>query len=619
MGRWGGRALRGVRRCVAYLAPDLLGEALGWVVGVGLIVLTWVVSFAYLRKSDREWSPMEQRIAASVREPTGRFERDRRTRERVLMNELALAIFAVVLAITLGITYWASKRTSTATEFWAAGRGISGGQNGFAIAGDYMSASSFLGFAGLIFFFGLDGFIGLVCALVAFVPVLFLLAERMRNAGKFTMADVLAFRLKERPARLAAALGTLSVAFFYLLAQMVGAGVVIQALAGIDFAWSVVLTGTFMVVYVIFGGMLATTWVQIIKAGLLMACGVVITVLVLAKTGFNLFDRAVAQHAEGEAFLKPGLMHADAINGISFGLAFLLGTAGLPHILIRFFTVPDARAARRSVGWAVLLIGLFYVMIMIIGVGARAILGSGAEEASAGGNLAIPLLVEELGGGAGTVGGDVFLAVVSAIAFATILAVVAGLVISASGAMAHDLWSNVVRRGKADEREEVRVARVAALGLGVLAIGVAIAAGEGFNVSILVGLAFAVAASANLPALLCALFWPRFNTTGAVVGVLGGLAASLILIALSPAVWPGPDGEGSPIPLVQPGAVLVPDRLPVLLAGHGAEPRGAGRARLPRAPRPGGDRDRGVLAHDQQARRRVVRELRRHAAEREAP
>jgi cation/acetate symporter len=285
---------------------------------------------------------------------------------------------------------------------------------------------------------------------------------------------------------------------------------------------------------------------------------VAITVLVLAKTGFDLFSQATAQHAEGSAFLKPGLMHPDAINGISFGLAFLLGTAGLPHILIRFFTVPDARAARRSVGWAVLLIGLFYVMIMIIGVGARAILGSGAEEASAGGNLAIPLLVEELGGGAGTIGGDVFLAVVSAIAFATILAVVAGLVISASGAMAHDLWSNVVRRGQADEREEVRVARVAAIGLGMLAIGVAIAAGEGFNVSILVGLAFAVAASANLPALLCALFWPRFNTTGAVVGVLGGLAASLILIGLSPAVWPGPDGEGSPVPLSNPALFSFP-------------------------------------------------------------
>ena len=477
------------------------------------------------------------------------------------MNELALAVFAVVLAITLGVTYWASKRTRTATEFWAAGRGISGPQNGFAIAGDYMSASSFLGFAGLIFFFGLDGFIGLVAALVAFVPVLVLLAERMRNAGKFTVADVLAFRLKQRPARMAAALGTLTVAFFYLIAQMVGAGVLIQALAGIDFALSVVITGTFMVVYVIFGGMLATTWVQIIKAGLLMTAGVVITVMVLAKTGFSpvkLFERAVDQHGEGAAFLSPGLQHPDAINGISFGLAFLLGTAGLPHILIRFFTVPDARAARRSVWWAVLLIGAFYVMIMIIGVGARAILGAGAEEASAGGNLAVPLLAEELGGGAGTIGGDLFLAIISAVAFATILAVVAGLVISASGAMAHDLWSNVVRRGQADEKEEVNVARLAAVGLGVLAIAVSILGGEGFNVSILVGLAFAVAASANLPPLLCALFWPRFNTAGAVTGVLGGLLASLVLIALSPAVWPGPDSEGSPVPLSNPALISFP-------------------------------------------------------------
>ncbi len=272
------------------------------------------------------------------------------------MNELALAVFAVVLAVTLAVTYWASKRTSTATEFLAAGRGISGVQNGFAIAGDYMSASSFLGFAGLIFFFGLDGFIGLVCALVAFLPVLLLLAERMRNAGKFTMADVLGFRLRERPARIAAALGTLSVAFVYLVAQMVGAGVLIQALAGIDFALSVVLTGTFMVVYVIFGGMLATTWVQIIKAGLLMTAGVVLTVLVLAKTGFDLFELFAggAESADGEAFLPPGLQHPDAINGISFGLAFLLGTAGLPHILIRFFTVPDAgpRAQLGLVGGA---------------------------------------------------------------------------------------------------------------------------------------------------------------------------------------------------------------------------------------------------------------------------
>jgi cation/acetate symporter len=477
------------------------------------------------------------------------------------VNELALAVFAVVLGVTLAITYWASKRTRTATEFWAAGRTISGLQNGFAMAGDYLSASTFLGFAGLIFLFGLDGWVGLAAAGASFLPVVLLLAERMRNAGRFTMADVLAFRLRERPARLAAALGTLAVSFVYLIAQMVGAGVLLQALAGIDFKLSVLLTGTFMLVYVVFGGMLATTWVQIIKAGLLMAAGVVLTVLVLSKTGFNpveLFNRAASNHDDAKGYLGGGLMHPDSINGISFGLALLLGTAGLPHLLMRFFTVPDARAARGSIGWAVALIGAFFIMTMLVGVGARAILGPSAVEASAGGNLATPLLAEELGGGAGTVGGDLFLAIISAVAFATILAVVAGLVIAASGAVAHDVWTSVVRKGQADEREEVRVARTAALGLGVLAIVASILAGEAFNVSILVGLAFAVAASANLPALLMALFWPRFNTTGAVAGVLGGLVVSLALIIMSPPVWPGPDGGGSPVSLTNPAIISIP-------------------------------------------------------------
>jgi cation/acetate symporter len=477
------------------------------------------------------------------------------------VNELALVVFALVLAVTLAITFWASKRTRTATEFWAAGRSISGLQNGFAMAGDYLSASTFLGFAGLIFLFGVDGWFGLAAAGASFLPVVLLLAERMRNAGKFTMADVLAFRLRERPARLAAALGTLAVSFVYLIAQMVGAGVLLQALAGIDFSLSVLLTGTFMLVYVVFGGMLATTWVQIIKAGMLMAAGTVLTVLVLSKTGFDpieLFDRAAANHETSEGYLAGGLQHPSSINAISFGIALLLGTAGLPHLLMRFFTVPDAKAARGSIGWAVLLIGAFFIMTMLVGVGARAILGPGAVEASAGGNLATPLLAEELGGGAGTVGGDLFLAIISAVAFATILAVVAGLVIAASGAVAHDVWTSVVRRGEADEREEVRVARAAAVGLGVLAIVASILAGQAFNVSILVGLAFAVAASANLPALLMALFWPRFNTTGAVAGVLGGLLVSLLIIVLSPPVWPGPDGAGSPIALTNPAIVSIP-------------------------------------------------------------
>jgi cation/acetate symporter len=468
------------------------------------------------------------------------------------LKVLPLAIFGLVLAVTLGITYWASKRTSTATEFWAAGRSVTGFQNGWAIAGDYMSASSFLGFAGLVFLFGVDAFVSLMAALVAFVPVLLFLAERMRNSGKYTLADVLSFRLREKPARLVAAFGTLAVVTVYLVAQMVGAGVLIQALTGVSFMPAVIVVGVFMLAYVIFGGMLATTWVQIIKAVMLMSAGVLLTVLVLAKVGFSpgeLFSRASRQHDNPDGFLSGGLQFDTKLAMISFGIAFLLGTAGLPHILMRFFTVPDARAARSSVGWAVFLIGSFYLMVMIVGVGARAILGRAGEEAAGkGGNLAIPTLAETLGGGANSTGGEIFLAVISAVALATILAVVAGLVISASGAVAHDVWTNVVRRGRQSEREEVWVAKVSAAVIGVLAIVLAIAGGSGFNVSVLVGLAFCVAASANFPALLLALFWERFNTTGAVVGMLTGVLSSAVLIVLSAPVWPGADSTtGSPL------------------------------------------------------------------------
>jgi cation/acetate symporter len=469
------------------------------------------------------------------------------------VQALPLAIFAAVLAVTMAITWWASKRTSTTTEFFTAGRGISGLQNGWAIAGDYMSASSFLGFAGLVFLFGVDAFVSLMAALVAFLPVLLFLAERMRNSGKYTLADVLAFRMRERPARTAAALGTLAVLLVYLVAQMVGAGVLIQALIGISFIPAVVIVGAFMLAYVIFGGMLATTWVQIVKAVVLMSAGVLLTVMVLAKFGFDpgrLFTRAAAQHEAKDGYLHPGLQFDTKLGMLSFGIAFVLGTAGLPHILIRFFTVPDARAARSSVGWAVFLIGAFYLMVMVVGVGARAILGQAGEAAAGkGGNLAIPTLAESLGGGAGSTGGQIFLAVISAVALATILAVVAGLVISASGAVAHDLWSNVVRRGrKTSEREELWVAKVAAAAIGALAILLAIAGGAGFNVSALVGLAFCIAASANFPALVLALFWPRFNTAGAVTGVLTGVVVSATLIVLSPPVWPGADTvTGSPL------------------------------------------------------------------------
>jgi cation/acetate symporter len=478
------------------------------------------------------------------------------------VNETALTAFGIVVAITLLITYWASKRTKTATEFWAAGRGISGVQNGFAIAGDYMSAASFLGIAGLIFLFGFDGFLYSVGFLVAFLTVLFLLAERMRNSGKYTIADTLAFRLRERPARAAAALGTLSVVAFYLIAQMVGAGVLIQALVGIDFSVAVIITGTFMLCYVVFGGMLATTWVQIVKAVLLMSATIVLTVLVLNRIGWNpvdLFNKATEESPAGDAFLSPGLRFDNPVDTLSLGLGLVLGTAGLPHILMRFFTVPDAKAARSSVMWATVLIGGFYLMTTALGFGARAILGTAGEEAAGkGGNLAAPILAQELGGGVGTTGGDLFLAIIAAVAFATILAVVAGLVISASGAMAHDVWSNIVRKGRDSEREEVWVAKIAAFFIGAVAIAIAIIGGAGLNVSFMVGLAFAVAASANFPALLLALTWRRFNTAGAVTGVLFGVVSSIGLIIMSPTVWPGPDSQGSPFGLENPGIISIP-------------------------------------------------------------
>ena len=459
------------------------------------------------------------------------------------------------------ITYWASKRTKDATTFWAAGRGITGVQNGFAIAGDYMSAASFLGIAGLIFLFGFDGFLYSVGFLVAFLIVLYLLAERMRNSGKFTIADVLSFRLNERPARTAAALGTLTVVAFYLIAQMVGAGILIQALVGIDFSVAVLATGAFMLCYVVFGGMLATTWVQIIKAMLLMTATIVLSLFVLGKIGWNpidLFDKAQAQSDDGAAYLAPGLRFTEPIDTISLGLALLLGTAGLPHILMRFFTVPDAKAARSSVVWAVGLIGAFYVMTTFLGFGARAILGGAPAGIDEAGNLAAPLLAQEVGGGAGTVGGDAFLAIIAAVAFATILAVVAGLVISASGAVAHDVWSNVIRKGRDSEHEEVYVARIAAVGIGAVAIAIAIIGGSDLNVSYMVGLAFAVAASANFPALLLALTWKRFNTTGAVAGVVTGVVTSVGLVLIGPDVRSDPLEIIPGVPLSQPAILSVP-------------------------------------------------------------
>ncbi|WCB96498.1 Cation/acetate symporter ActP [Baekduia alba] len=480
------------------------------------------------------------------------------------VNHTALVAFGVLVAITLGVTVWAARRTRTTSEFLAAGGRISGAQNGIAISGDFMSAATFLGVTGLVFLVGIEGWTVACAAVVAILLMLLLFAERMRNAGEYTVADALAFRLREGPARAAAASATLFVALLFLVAQLVGAGVLLGALAGTSFTLSVAITGVFMLLYVVFGGMLATTWVQIIKAVLLIVCGVGLTAWVLGRAGFDptaVITGAADRHPAGHAILSPGLAGTTGPNVISGALAFTLGSAALPHILVRFFTVRDAPAARRSMGWAIALIGGFFALLVLLGFATRYVLGTSPEAVIAtksGGNLAVPLMAEVLGGGPGTTAGDLLLAVVSAVAFATILAVVSGVVISASGAVAHDLWTKLLRGGRASDREETIAARVGAAGVGTIAVVLAMMAGSGFNVAFLVGLALSVSAAANFPALLLSFTWRRFTTTGAVAGVAVGLLASLTCIVLSPPVWPGADGNGSPLALTNPTIIAVP-------------------------------------------------------------
>lgn len=458
----------------------------------------------------------------------------------------SLLMFLAFILVTLGITFWASRRSSGSSAYFAAGRQIKGWQNGVAVAGDYMSAASFLGIAGLIAFFGYDGFMYSVGWLVAYLTVLLVVAEPLRNAGKYTMADVLAYRLKARPVRAMAALSTLTVSTFYMIAQMVGAGTLVALLlkdSGIKFPVAVIGVGVLMIIYVVFGGMLATTWVQIIKAILLMGGTLLLSILVMAHYGFsfhNFFD-AVAHvsvpDGKGGAivkdFLTPGLRYKPpygALDLISLGVALIFGTAGLPHILVRFYTVPDAKTARHSVVWAMVLIGSFYIMTTFLGFGAATIVGQDFIKKNGGTNMSAPLLAQALAG-------DVFFAFISAIAFATILAVVAGLTISASTSFAHDFWTNVIHRGvERASGEEVRVARIAAFVVGFIAMGIAILLGPTANVAFLVALAFAVAASANLPVIVLSLYWRRFNTTGAVMGLGVGLLASIGLILVSPSI-----------------------------------------------------------------------------------
>jgi cation/acetate symporter len=502
---------------------------------------------------------------------------------------LALVLFTGFVSVTLGITAWAGRRRSSSVEFFAGGRLFSPMENGFAIAGDYISAGSFLGVSGLIALVGYDGMLYCIGFLVGFLVVLMLVAELVRNVGRFTLADVLSARMRERRVRIAAGASSVVVSVIYLVAQMVGAGSLVSLLLGGQGAaartWTVVGVGGLMVFYVAIGGMRATTWIQIVKAVLLMGGSIALVVLLVVRFHGDLgglLHSAADGSGQGKAFLAPGLKYGvdwtSRLDFMSLGLALVLGTAGLPHILSRFYTVPTARSARRSVVWAIGLIGSFYLMTITLGFGAAALVGSDAvRESNKAGNTAVPLLALDLGGGAGSTEGTVLFAVVGAVAFATILAVVAGITLASSASVAHDLYATLRRSPKSckhreqaerredeehEEHKEVKVARIAAFGIGAVAITLSLFS-QGQNVAFLVGLAFAVAASANLPALLYTLFWRRFTTRGTLWAIYGGLVPSVVLVVLSPVVSGSP-GSVIPgvdfhlFPLQNPGLVSIP-------------------------------------------------------------
>jgi len=470
---------------------------------------------------------------------------------------ITITMFMAIIGVTLCVVVWAAKRTTSAADFYAAGGGITGLQNGWAIAGDYMSAASFLGMSGLISLYGIDGFMYAVGPMFSFIAILLVVAEPCRNAGKFTLGDILSFRASAKPVRAVAALSTVTVSLFYLIAQMVGAGKLMQVLLDIPYRVSVIGVGVLMVAYVVFGGMKATTWVQIIKAGLLMSGTVLLALLVMLKAGMNpigffsdiVNNQLIQDHVRmnvlkdalpkpgfdyGQRFMEPGLFLKNPLDQISLGIAWALGAAGLPHILMRFFTVPNAKEARKSIVIALFINSTFFFLINLIGFGAALYLSPQLiSSIDKGGNMATLLLAQKLGGGAGSIGGDVFLAFICAVAFATILAVVSGLVLAASAAIAHDVYVNIIKDGKADQNLQVKVARITSFFVGIAAIVMGLAA-EKENVVALVALAFAVAASGNFPAVMLSLFWKRFNTAGVVSALLVGTISALGLVVISP-------------------------------------------------------------------------------------
>jgi cation/acetate symporter len=496
---------------------------------------------------------------------------------------ISIIFFVLIIALTLGITAWASRQNKSTSDHYVAGGGIKGWQNGLAISGDYLSAASFLGIAGAISLTGFSGFYLSIGFLVAYLVVLLLVAEPLRNLGRYTLADMLASRFNKPSVRSAAALSTIAISMFYMIAQLNGAGALIELLLGLDYVLSVIIIGILMTVYIVAGGMVATTWIQIVKAGLLIAGSVTLALFVLAQPsiGFNpvnLFNEVESQIGSDMVVPPPPAGLIAGLDVISLNIALVLGTAGLPHILIRFLTVPDAKTARSSIVTATWIIGLFYLLTPVLGYGAALFVGQDAIAAqNPAGNTAAPQLAEALGG-------PIFFAFISAVAFATIVAVVAGLVVAASSAFAHDFYTNVIRGGSASEQEQFRAARYTAAGISIAAILLAIPA-QNLNVAFLVALAFAVAASANVPVILLTIFWRRFNTTGAVTGILVGLISCVVLIILSPNVMTGPNPEPplTPIipidpifPFVYPALFSVPlgflgCYLGTLLGGRGAE------------------------------------------------
>jgi cation/acetate symporter len=488
---------------------------------------------------------------------------------RQSLNATAIAMFLGFVAVSLAITWWAARRgTSTAKDFYAAGGGLKGVQNGLAIAGDYTSAATFLGVTALVYTSGYDGMIYAIGFLVGFPMILFLIAEPLRNLGRYTFADVAAYRLSEMPVRAVAGVNTLVIVIFYLIAQLVGAGKLIQLLFGLPYIYAVGIVGGLMMVYVTFGGMLATTWVQIIKALLLMAGSVLMSILILGHFDFSLealFREAVTLHPKADAIMAPGGLVKNPISAISLGLALIFGTAGLPHILMRFFTVSDARQARTSVLVATGFISIFYSLLFVLGFGAIAIVSANPQFRDASGGLigGVNMVALHL---ADAVGGSLLLGFISAVAFATILAVVSGLTLAGASAASHDLYARVARRGRASEQEEVLVSKAAVVAIGLLSMGLGVVF-ENQNIAFMVGLVFAIAASANFPVILLSIVWPDFTTRGAVSGSLAGLVASVGLVALSPGVWTATFKLGpAPFPYDNPALVSVPLAFAISLA-----------------------------------------------------